>query len=195
MQFRRYLNARNFSFQAHRRCGHSRHLHEAPAQRRPMPSMSLYRATEELLAKASIQIGGSNPWDMQIRKPGVPEQAFLKGNLGLGEAYMDGAWEADALDEFFARLLGTRLTDGIQPWRLLGHRLVALMLDRQNRRRAKVVGERHYDLGNDFYASMLDSRMTYTCGYWAEAETLEQAQEAKLEMICRKLKLAPGMRV
>ena len=163
----------------------------------PLVSMNprLYRATEELLGRASIQINGSMPWDMQIHKPGVPEQAFLKGNLGLGEAYMDGAWEAEQLDEFFARLLATRLTDQIRPLRLLGYALTARLFNRQDKQRARTVGEVHYDLGNDFYAAMLDSRMTYTCGYWEKATTLEQAQEAKLDMICRKLRLKPGMRV
>jgi cyclopropane-fatty-acyl-phospholipid synthase len=62
-------------------------------------------------------------------------------------------------------------------------------------RRAWQVGEAHYDLGNDFYQKMLDSRMTYTCGYWENATDLEAAQEAKLDMICRKLDLKPGQRV
>ena len=108
---------------------------------------------------------------------------------------MDGAWEAEALDEFFARLLGTRMTDQIKPLRLLGHVLAAKLLNRQDMRRARQVGEVHYDLGNDFYAAMLDSRMTYTCGYWEQASNLEEAQVAKLDMICRKLQLKPGMRV
>ncbi|WP_353155633.1 cyclopropane fatty acyl phospholipid synthase [Herminiimonas fonticola] len=155
----------------------------------------LHRATVELLGKASIEINGSSPWDMQLKSPGVPERAFSQGNLGLGEAYMDGAWDAEELDEFFARLLGTRLTDQIQPLRLLGHALSAKLLNRQDMKRARQVGEVHYDLGNDFYAAMLDSRMTYTCGYWENATNLEQAQQAKLDMVCRKLRLKPGMRV
>ncbi|HWV63130.1 MAG TPA: cyclopropane fatty acyl phospholipid synthase, partial [Oxalicibacterium sp.] len=73
--------------------------------------------------------------------------------------------------------------------------LAAKLLNRQDMRRARQVGEVHYDLGNDFYAAMLDSRMTYTCGYWEQASNLEQAQVAKLDMICRKLQLKPGMRV
>lgn len=155
----------------------------------------LHQATASLLEHASIQINGDKPWDMQIKAAGVPERALAQGNLGLGEAYMDGAWDAEQLDEFFARLLATRMTDQIRPLRLLGHVLAARLLNRQTLRRAKQVGVQHYDLGNDFYAAMLDSRMTYTCGYWLEAQTLEQAQEAKLEMVCRKLCLKPGMRL
>lgn len=155
----------------------------------------LYRAMADLLGKAAIQINGSSPWDMQLKAGGVPERAFSKGNLGLGEAYMDGAWDTEELDEFFARLLRTRLTDQIRPLRLLGHALTAKLLNRQDIKRAKQVGEVHYDLGNDFYAAMLDSRMTYTCGYWENAHCLEDAQTAKLDMVCRKLQLKPGMRV
>jgi cyclopropane-fatty-acyl-phospholipid synthase len=155
----------------------------------------LHEATQDIMQSAGIQIGGPDPWDMRINAPGVPERAFAQHNLGLGEAYMDGHWDADQLDEFFARLLSTRLTDKIKPMRLMLYALSARFLNRQNRDRAWQVGEQHYDLGNEFYAAMLDERMTYTCGYWENATTLAEAQEAKLDLVCRKLKLEPGMRV
>ena len=155
----------------------------------------LHRTIAHLLEAACIRINGDAPWDMRLMAPGVPERALRHGNLGLGEAYMDGAWEAEALDEFFARLLRTRQTDDLLPLRMLWHVLRFRLLNLQGIRRARKVGEVHYDLGNDFYAAMLDSRMTYTCGYWEHASTLEQAQAAKLDMICRKLGLQPGMRV
>src|ERR1035441_2865177 len=56
-------------------------------------------------------------------------------------------------------------------------------------------GERHYDIGNDLYERMLDSRMIYSCGYWENAATLEEAQRAKLDLVFRKLDLKPGQRV
>ncbi|WP_423747845.1 cyclopropane fatty acyl phospholipid synthase [Halopseudomonas nanhaiensis] len=148
-----------------------------------------------MLERADIQLNGSRPWDMQLNRSGVPEQALSKGNLGLGEAYMDGDWDCDQLDEFFYRLLDARLDQDVKPLRLVIHSLRARLLNLQTMRRAWQVGELHYDLGNDFYAAMLDKRMTYTCGYWRNAETLEQAQEHKLDLICRKLGLKPGMRV
>jgi cyclopropane-fatty-acyl-phospholipid synthase len=148
-----------------------------------------------MLATAGIAINGSAPWDIQLRQPGVLERVFDQGNVGLGEAYMDGAWEADRLDEFFCRLLRARLDDQVKPVRLLVHALSAKFLNLQNRRRAWQVGKVHYDLGNEFYAAMLDPRMTYTCGYWKGAKTLTAAQEDKLDLICRKLDLRPGMRV
>lgn len=154
-----------------------------------------HRVVADLLRQASITINGAMPWDIQLKRPGVPERALAQGNLGLGEAYVDGDWEARQLDEFFARLLGTRLTNQIQPLRLLGHAIAAKWFNLQNPHRARHVGEVHYDLGNDFFEAMLDSRMNYTCGYWEKATTLEAAQVAKLDLICRKLHLRPGMRL
>ncbi|MFB8828934.1 cyclopropane fatty acyl phospholipid synthase [Azotobacter sp. CWF10] len=155
----------------------------------------LHRLTVELLQQADIRIGGSRPWDMQLKAGGVPERVFAQGNLGLGEAYMEGAWEAERLDEFFFRLLRTGIDRQVRPARLVFHALRSRLLNLQNRRRAWKVGEAHYDLGNDFYEAMLDPRMTYTCGYWKSATNLAEAQEAKLELICRKLGLERGMRV
>jgi cyclopropane-fatty-acyl-phospholipid synthase len=148
-----------------------------------------------LLEKADIRVGGERPWDIRFNSFGVPERVFSHGSLGLGEAYMEGAWEVERLDEFFYRLLRARLDQQIQPLRMAFHALCTRLLNRQTMRRAWQVGKVHYDLGNDFYAAMLDRRMTYTCGYWNDARNLEEAQEAKLELICRKLKLKPGMRV
>ena len=159
------------------------------------PASSSYRVVADLLAKADVQINGERPWDMHFHRPGVPEQILARGNLGLGEAYMAADWDCERLDELFFRLLSARLDQEIQPLRLVIHSLRARFLNLQTTARAWQVGERHYDLGNNFYQRMLDPRMTYTCGYWRNAETLKQAQEAKLELICRKLQLQPGMRV
>lgn len=156
---------------------------------------SLHRLLVELLERADIHIGGNRPWDMRIGASGVPERIFAQGNLGLGEAYMEGAWEVERLDEFFHRLLAAHLDRHVKPLRLMFHSLRARLVNLQSRKRAWQVGKAHYDLGNAFYTAMLDPRMTYTCGYWKQANNLTQAQEAKLEMICRKLALEPGMRV
>lgn len=132
---------------------------------------------------------------MHLHDSKVLQRALAQGNLGLGEAYMDGEWDCSQLDEFFARLLRSGVVDQVNPMTLIFHALQARLRNRQTSRRAWEVGERHYDLGNDFYAAMLDPRMTYTCGYWKEASTLAEAQEAKLDLICRKLGLRKGMRV
>ncbi|MGO2262045.1 MULTISPECIES: cyclopropane fatty acyl phospholipid synthase [Halomonas] len=159
------------------------------------PTSSSHRFAASLMAQADIQFNGDRPWDMQLKAPGVIENALARGNLGLGESYMQGDWDCDRLDVFFTRLLRAQLHQRIKPTQLIYHALRTRLLNRQSVKRAWEVGEKHYDLGNEFYAAMLDQRMTYTCGYWKDACTLDEAQEAKLDLICRKLQLAPGMRV
>ncbi len=148
-----------------------------------------------MLAKANIRLDGPRSWDIQLHSPDVLERIVSRGSLGLGESYMDGDWDAERLDEFFTYLLRARLDREVKPLSLLLPVLRERVFNRQNPRRAWQVGERHYDLGNDFYQSMLGPSMTYTCGYWKNADTLDQAQEAKLELICQKLRLKPGMRL
>lgn len=173
-------------------------MQTALAHSRPaflLPESTLHQYFTELLNLADIQPGGKRPWDLKLNAFNVPERVFADGNLGLGESYMDGDWDVEQLDEFFYRLLRARLPDKVQPTQMLLHALKVKLFNRQTRKRAWQVGKRHYDLGNDFYAAMLDKRMTYTCGYWQNANNLEQAQEAKLDLICRKLQLKPGMKV
>lgn len=154
-----------------------------------------HKTLARLLEHADIRIGGTRPWDMQLSQPQVPERVLSLGSLGLGEAYMDNAWNAEQLDEFFNRILRAHLDQKVKPLRLAFHSLRARLINLQNMQRAWKVGQFHYDLGNDFYQAMLDPRMTYTCGYWAGATNLQDAQEAKLDLICRKLELRPGMRL
>lgn len=156
---------------------------------------SVHRLMRDLLQEADIRIGGNRPWDMQLLAPGVPERVFAGGSLGLGESYMDGEWEVEQLDEFFNRIIRAHLEQKVSPSTIIWQALKSRFLNRQSLKRAYQVGEQHYDLGNEFYAAMLDRRMTYTCGYWKDATTLDEAQEAKLDLICRKLQLEPGMRV
>jgi len=62
-------------------------------------------------------------------------------------------------------------------------------------KKSRAFNLKHYDTGNNLYVKMLDKRMAYTCGYWENAENLDQAQEAKLELVCRKIGLKPGMKI
>jgi cyclopropane-fatty-acyl-phospholipid synthase len=163
--------------------------------RRMVKNSRLFHKGRHLLAQADIQLNGERPWDMQLRAPGVIENAVTLGNLGLGEAYMRGHWDCQALDQFFYRILRHGIDHQVGSMMIWLHDLHARLLNLQTIQRAWHVGEVHYDLGNEFYRAMLDSRMAYTCGYWAEADNLEDAQVAKLEMICQKIRLEPGMRV
>jgi len=148
-----------------------------------------------LLAMADVQLQGDRPWDLRLLSPGVPERVLAQGTVGLGEAYMDGWWTVERLDLLFERLVRAQLADKVQPLAVAWKALQARWLNRQTLRRSWQVGRQHYDLDNDFYRAMLDPRMTYTCAYWQGAETLAQAQENKLDLVCRKLGLQPGMQV
>ncbi len=150
------------------------------------------REVRELLAMARIEVNGNQPWDMQVHDNRLYRRILSEGSLGLGEAYMDGWWDCNQLDGFAHRALRANLDREISQLHgvLLGVRAVVSNL--QSRSRGLSLGERHYDLGNPLYERMLDRRMVYSCGYWAEAENLEQAQEAKLDLVCRKLGLKPG---
>lgn len=158
-----------------------------------------WRTLGGLLAHADIRIGGERPWDLQVHDPAMAARVLAQGSLGLGESYMDGAWDVPQLDVFFERILAARLDEKVSAglvWQVFKARL----FNRQSRRRAFKVGQAHYDLGNDFFVAMLGPTMAYSCGYWRNpdgqpAADLDTAQRNKLELICRKLGLEPGMRL
>ena len=157
-------------------------------------SASIDALINRVLADADIQINGRRPWDMRIHHPETLSRIAAQRSLGLGESYMDGWWDCDALDEFAFRMLragGDNL--GKDRWMLALQVLAHTLRNRQSLRRSRQVAEQHYDLGNDLFELMLDDTMAYSCGYWKDAETLHEAQLAKLDLICRKLELEPGM--
>lgn len=152
----------------------------------------------ELLAKADIRINGSREWDIRVHNSGFYKRVLLYGSIGLGESYMDGWWDVPRLDVFFTKLLHSHIDETVPGFGKLKHAVFNLwniLANRQSLSRAFHVGEVHYDIGNELYRSMLDSSMSYSCGYWKDAANLEEAQQNKLELICKKLKLKPGMRL
>ncbi len=154
------------------------------------------KAIEKLAARGDIHINGNRPWDITVHNPRTYKRIIFGGSLGLGESYMYGWWDSTALDEFFTHLLSTKLD--ASKFNFIGKVFAFLsqyVFNFQTIRRAFIIGEKHYDIGNDLYKAMLDSRFTYTCGYWKEAKNLEEAQEHKLRLTCEKLKLKPGMKV
>ena len=161
-----------------------------------MKKMSTKALVSEILQTAGIALNGSNPWDMQVYDDRLYGRLLESGSLSLGESYLDAWWNCTALDDFFFRLMHANIENKIKKnKRLLFHILIGKLINLQTKQRAFEVGEKHYDLGNDLFTQMLDSSMTYTCGYWKNANTLEEAQLAKLELVCQKLMLRPGMRV
>ncbi|HWU71543.1 MAG TPA: cyclopropane fatty acyl phospholipid synthase [Pseudoxanthomonas sp.] len=150
---------------------------------------------EALLGEADVRVDGERPWDLQVHDPQLFSRLLGEGSLGLGESYMDGWWDAVSVDDFLYRLLQARLDQRVHGFGEIRDALFARLFNPQTRRRSREVGERHYDLGNDLYAAMLGRRLVYSCGYWRNADNLDDAQEAKLDLVCRKLRLQPGMRV
>ena len=150
---------------------------------------------QTLLKAADIEVGGSRPWDIQVHNEQLYGRILGQGSLGLGEAYMEGWWDCQQLDAFFYRIIKTNLPSQVRTLKDKLFYVYAHLVNRQKGKRAFEVGEQHYDVGNDLYERMLDKRMIYTCAYWQDANDLDQAQEHKLELVCRKLKLEPGMTV
>ncbi len=163
--------------------------------RSPPRTSTFRRRTEELLELADVRIGGGRPWDPEVHDERFYCRVMAEGSMGLGEAYMDGWWDCERLDGFFFHVLRAELDEQVQPWRELPKVIRARIANLQTPGRAFHVGRHHYDIGNDLYRRMLDRRMIYSCGYWAAAAALDEAQEAKLDLIGRKLDLEPGMRV
>lgn len=153
------------------------------------------KTLSELFNNADVVIGGNRPWDIQVHDERFYRRVWADGSLGFGEAYMDGWWECQSLDQLIYKILRTGLHAKLKPWTELVSELKATLFNLQNQARAYQVARKHYDIGNDLYRRMLDSRMIYSCGYWHQATTLDQAQEDKLDLVCRKLRLEPGMRV
>jgi len=149
-----------------------------------------------LVSQAGVSLNGPQSWDIQVHDERFYRRVLSETELGLGESYMDGWWDCEALDECINRILRARLDKAVRgDWRTALYVLQTRLLNRQNRARAQQVGEQHYDLGNDLYRAMLDQRLNYTCAYWHGAKTLDEAQEAKLDMVCKKINLKPKMTV
>jgi cyclopropane-fatty-acyl-phospholipid synthase len=143
-----------------------------------------------------VTIGGDAPHDIVVHDDRFWNRVLSDRELGLGESYQDGWWDANRLDEFLTTVLTADLRSQVRPApRLLATALAAKVRNPQSRRRARRNAQAHYDIGNDLYERMLDKRMIYSCGYWRDADDLDSAQEAKLDLICRKLGLERGMKV
>lgn len=152
---------------------------------------------EQILEKTDIRINGSNPWDPQIHDERFYGRVLSQGTLGLGESYMDGWWDSAQLDELFNKIMRANLKQHLKlSWPMVKVAAKALAVNMQGIARSRVVGEQHYDLGNDMYADMLGATMAYSCGYWGNgAKNLDEAESTKLDMVCRKLYLKPGSKV
>jgi cyclopropane-fatty-acyl-phospholipid synthase len=167
-----------------------------PAPRAWKRAFSGPSAVKDLLALAGVTINGVAPWDIQVHDDRFYRRVIANGSLGLGEAYMDGDWDCAALDQLFDRVISARLGDRLGltiPLAIL--RLAARLQNRQTVRRARQVATTHYDLPLDIHLATYDRRVTGSCAYWKDAADLDTAQEAKLDLICRKIGLQQSQTV
>ncbi|MFC1790851.1 cyclopropane fatty acyl phospholipid synthase [Gemmatimonadota bacterium] len=162
-------------------------------------SMSLNSAKETitiLLDQAGISVNGKDPHDIQVINPAFFGRVLGQGSLGLGESYMDGWWESFELDKTMARIVAARDSGRIKlPLPAMLRVGISRLAAISQRRHPYAIGQQHYDKGNDLFKAMLDPLMVYSCGFWRDAKTLDEAQEAKLERVCQKMRLESGMEV
>jgi len=151
---------------------------------------------QQLLSQAGVEINGSAPWDIQVHHPGFYRRVIIQGTLGLGESYMDGWWSCKAVDQLFDKLLSAELHKKVSvPLREKASILVNRLLNMQTRSRSMKLVDEHYNPDSEIILSFLDPYNQYTCGYFKETNDLNKAQEQKLDLICRKLKMSPDDRV
>lgn len=161
-----------------------------------MKNQGLQQQVTDILATADVKVNGPDPWDLQVHDERFYKRLLSQGTLGLGESYMDGWWDCDSIDGFVFKALRADLYQQARfGWKTVVQMLLAKVMNLQAKGKAARNAQRHYDIGNKLYQCMLDQRMVYSCGYWKNADTLDQAQENKLDLICRKIRLQPGQRV
>lgn len=159
--------------------------------------MNKYQAkVQDILAELGITVNGAGPLALQVHDSRAYRRMLREPSLGLGESYMDAWWDCEALDEFFNTVLrGVDMTRLYNASMLFWAFIKYQFSNQQTRFLSRKVAEKHYNLGNDLYRPMLGETMAYTCGYWQGQDTLDAAQNAKYDLICRKLYLQPGERV
>jgi cyclopropane-fatty-acyl-phospholipid synthase len=149
-----------------------------------------------LLDQAQVPINSEEPWSIQVHDERLWNRVVAQHQLGFGEAYMQGWWDCQELDEALTRLVTVNAVSAIRVTpKIMAQTLKSRVSNRQSKKKAAKNARHHYDIGNDLFMRMLDKEMIYSCGYWENATSLEEAQIAKLDLICQKLQLKPGMRV
>src|SRR5277367_3834314 len=129
-----------------------------------MKTNSYKSVIENLLNSSGITIDGVQPFDLQIHNEDFYQRILRSGSLGLGEAYVEGWWDCNALEDFFFMAFRADLENKIKNnfntyWQVIK----ASLLNLQTKSRSLEVGKVHYDAGNDLYKSMLDKWMMYSC--------------------------------
>ena len=113
----------------------------------------------------------------------------------MGETYMNKWWNCPQVDQFFTKALTSNLEQVVKRSPQVIANILLTKIFNLQKAAATFTNVRHYNIGNDLFERMLDKRMIYTCAYWKDATTLDDAQENKLDLVCKKLYLRPGMHV
>ncbi len=151
---------------------------------------------QKLLDSAEVTINGNKDYDIQVHNDAFYGRVLQQGTLGLGESYMEGWWDCEHLDQFFHKVMLADLEKQIKgDWDVMIKIASKLIFSAGHKSRSFEIGKKHYDIGNDLYKIMLDKRLSYTCGYWQNAKNLDAAQDAKLDLVCRKIGLQKGQKV
>jgi cyclopropane-fatty-acyl-phospholipid synthase len=156
----------------------------------------LKKMLEKMLNDVGITINGNNPWDIKVHDNRFWNRLIQEQSIGAGESYMDGWWDCDRLDEMFYRICRKQVQSNFYSKWKIG--LIAgknAIFNQQSRAKADEVAKTHYNLGNHLYEKMLGKSMAYTCAYWKNANSLDEAQFAKYDLICKKLYLQPNDKV
>lgn len=153
---------------------------------------------DEILDEIGVTINGDKPYDIQIHNKRFLTKMLVSSSPSTvaGEAYMNGDWDCEQIDELFYRICRKELELKLYP--KLGTWLYYLknaMFNQQNPRKSREVAVQHYNLSNRLYELMLGKSMAYTCSYWKNAHSLDEAQFDKYDLICKKLHLKPGEKV
>ena len=149
-----------------------------------------------LFRDAGLELGR----DYTVNDDSFYRDLVLRGSLGLGESYMEGKWSTTNLHYFFRCLFTARKLQFVQwLWSWLSPvewwRWLVVVYGPRFLVDAHKVGKVHYDLDPQLYQEMLSTPMMYSCAYWKDVETLEEAQLQKMDLLARKLELKEGMRV
>jgi len=150
---------------------------------------------EQVFNSVDIKINGSRAQDIIVHNSDFFPRVLRQGSIALGESYMARWWDCKELDQFFFRILTNDLEAYVKKnkMKMIAPFFKSFLLNPQSPKKAWVVGKVHYDIGNYLYTKMLGKTMAYSCGYWKNAKTLDQAQENKYGLICQKLGLKQGM--
>lgn len=158
--------------------------------------MNSKKIVTRMLEMADIDINGDRAWDIKVHNENLYARVVTGGTLGFGDSYMDGWWDCDAIDVMIYKVVQKKLEHYFSVTvPVFVNCLLNLVFNLQTRRRAGIVAKKHYDFSNEMFESMLGKSMAYSCGYWSDAENLDDAQFRKMDMICKKIDLKEGMRV